>query len=96
MANHNFQNLEGHSKNCLPFFDGTNYNCWKVRMMLYIQSINYNIWKFIKFGPYVPKRVIKVVGKPDQVIPKPREQYDDEDKRKLLLNAKAKNILYCA
>jgi hypothetical protein len=96
MANTMFQNLEGHSTNRPPFFDDTHYNYWKARMMIYVQSIDYNIWKIIEYGPYVPTKTIKIDGRPDQSIPKPREEYDDEDRRKLSLNAKAKNLLYCA
>ena len=64
--------------------------------MIYIQSIDYNIWEVIEFGPYVPTKITKVDDKPDQTISKPREEYDEEDKRKLSLNARAKNLLYCA
>ncbi|XP_022866058.1 uncharacterized protein LOC111385861 [Olea europaea var. sylvestris] len=65
-------------------------------MMIYVQFIDYNIWKVIEYGPYAPTKTIKVDGSLDQTLPKSREEYDDEDKRKLSLNAKAKNLLYCA
>jgi hypothetical protein len=96
MANHCFQNLEGYSTNRPPLFDGTNYNYWKIRMTIFIQSIDCNVWEVIEFGPYKLTKVIKIDGKSDQIIPKLREEYDENDKRKLSLNARAKNILYCA
>lgn len=91
-----FQNLEEHSTNQPSLFDSTHNNYWKVRMMIYIQSIDYNIWKIIEYGPYVPTKTIKIDEKLDQTIPKAREEYDEDDRRKLSLNAKAKNLLYCA
>jgi hypothetical protein len=89
-------NIEGHSTNRHLLFDGAHYNYWKTRMMIYIQSIDYNVWEVIEFGLHKLTKVIKVDGKSDQIISKPREEYDEDDKRKLSLNAKAKNLLYCA
>jgi hypothetical protein len=28
-----------------PFFDGTNYPYWKIRMSAYLQSIGYKVWE---------------------------------------------------
>jgi hypothetical protein len=28
-----------------PFFDGTNYSYWKIRMSAYLQSISYRVWE---------------------------------------------------
>lgn len=41
-------------------------------------------------------KVIKVDEKSYQIMSKPRKEYCEEDKRKLSLNAIAKNILYSA
>ena len=77
-----FQNLERRYTNRPPFFDGTQYNYWTAMTMIYVQSVNYNIWKIIEYGPYMPTKTIKIDGRPDQTIPKSREEYGDEDKRK--------------
>lgn len=45
-----------------------------------------------EYGPYRPTKVIKIEGKLNETISKPRE----EDKWKLSLNIRAKNLLYCA
>ena len=41
-------------------------------------------------------KVIKEEGKPNKHIVKDKFEYTEEDKRMLSLNARAKNILYCA
>lgn len=46
-------------------------------------------------GPYVSTIVIKIAVKLDQTISKPKEEYNKEDKWKLTLNVRAKNLLYC-
>lgn len=65
-------------------------------MMIHVQFIDYNIWKVIKYGLYVQTKTIKIDDKPYQTIPKPIEEYDENDGRKLSLNIRAKNLLYCA
>lgn len=52
--------------------------------MVYIQSIDYNIWEVIEFCPCVPTKIIKVDGKLDQIISKPREVYNKEDNKNYL------------
>ena len=39
---------EGHSTQQPPMFDGLNYNFWKCRMKIYLQSINYEIWNIVE------------------------------------------------
>ena len=40
--------------------------------------------------------LIKEVGKPNCLVLKEKHEYEEEDKRKLSLNARDKNVLYCA
>ena len=96
MASTSFHTQEGHSTNRPPLFDGNDYNYWKARMTIYLQSIDYNLWEVIENGPYVPMKLIKEEGKPDRLVLKEKHEYEEEDKRKLSLNARAKNVLYCA
>lgn len=42
--------------------------------MIYVQSMDYNIWEVIEFGPYWPTKVVKIDGKLDEKISKPREE----------------------
>ena len=38
----------GHSTQRPPLFDGSNYNYWKCRMKIYLQSINYELWNIVE------------------------------------------------
>ena len=31
-----------------PFFDGTSYDCWKIKMRMYLGSINDQVWDVTK------------------------------------------------
>ena len=39
-----------------PFFDGSNFNSWKKRMTIFIQSYDIETWKVIVLGPKIPKK----------------------------------------
>ena len=82
---------EGQSSTRPPLFNGTNYTYWKTRIRIYIQSIDYNIWKTIVKGPHVPTIMVNGVA-----TPKLEEDWDEQDVKKIELNAKAMNLLYCA
>ena len=41
-------------------------------------------------------KLIKEEGKPDRLVLKEKHEYEEEDKRKLSLNIRAKNVLYFA
>ena len=60
-------------------------------MKIYVQAVDYHLWKVILKGPQIP--LIKVDGID---IPKPEEDWDDNDMKLGELNAKAMNVLYCA
>jgi len=89
-ANYNVQN-EGTSTSRLPFFDGNCYIYWKVRMVIYLKYIDYNLWLFIKNGPHKPTKIEN-----DIMIHIPRIKYTDNDKKLFSMDAKVVNTLYCA
>ena len=60
-------------------------------MKIYIQAIDYHLWKVILKGPQIS--LVKVNGID---IPKPELDWDDNDMRMGELNAKEMNVLYCA
>ena len=60
-------------------------------MQIFIEAIDLNIWEAIEIGPYIPK---VVVG--NATIKKPREQWDEEERRRVQYNLKAKNIITSA
>ncbi|GAV68366.1 zf-CCHC domain-containing protein/DUF4219 domain-containing protein/UBN2 domain-containing protein, partial [Cephalotus follicularis] len=75
-----------------PFFDSNNYGHWKAKMTIFIQSLDYNLWDLIVDDPNLPT----VTLKNGDVVPKPRNLYDDNDRRRVQVNAKAKHIIICA
>ena len=82
---------EGQSTNRPLLFSSTNFPYWKARIKIYIQAVNYHSWRVILKGPQIS--LIRVNGID---IPKPEEDWDDNDMRIGELNVKAMNILYCA
>ncbi|VFQ82817.1 unnamed protein product [Cuscuta campestris] len=81
---------EGQSTTRPPLFDGTNYSYWKERMRIFIQSNDYKLWLIVKNGCGVPMKKFGEVN-----VPKTEEEFTDEDCKKMELNAKAINMIYC-
>ena len=46
---------EGASVNRPPPFCGLNYQFWKVRMKIFVESLDKGIWDAIENGPFIPK-----------------------------------------
>ncbi|KAL4348430.1 hypothetical protein GQ457_17G009180 [Hibiscus cannabinus] len=86
-----FSMEEGQSISKPPFFNGANYPYWKNRMMLFIQSTDYMIWDVVLDGPFIP---VKREG--ETLVPKQRHEWNDEERRRVQMNAKAMHILFCA
>ena len=82
---------EGQSSTRPPLFNGTNCTYWKTRMRIYIQSISYYLWQVILKGPHIPSTMVNGIP-----IPKLEDDWNENDMRKIELNAKAMNLLYCA
>jgi hypothetical protein len=36
-----------------PFFDGTNYPYWKIRMLAHLQRIDWKVWEICENANYV-------------------------------------------
>ena len=60
-------------------------------MRIYIQSIDYKLWRITLNDPRLPTKRVERVD-----VPKPEAEWDEKDVRMLQSNAKAMNILYCA
>ncbi|KAH9770099.1 Integrase catalytic domain-containing protein [Citrus sinensis] len=83
---------EGQSTTRPPFFDGNDYAYWKTRMRIYLQALDYEIWEVVCDGPFIPMFKDEV----GDDIPKPSSQWSELEKRKMSLNSKAMNALFCA
>ncbi|GAV60725.1 UBN2 domain-containing protein, partial [Cephalotus follicularis] len=75
-----------------PFFYGNNYGHWKAKMIIFIQCLDYNFWDLIVDGSNLPTIILEN----GNVVPKPRNLYDDNDRKRVQINAKAKDIIICA
>ncbi|GAV76206.1 LOW QUALITY PROTEIN: zf-CCHC domain-containing protein/DUF4219 domain-containing protein/UBN2 domain-containing protein, partial [Cephalotus follicularis] len=75
-----------------PYFDGNNYSHWKAKMTIFIQSFDYDLWDLIVDGPNLPTITLEN----GDVVSKPRNLYDDNDRNRVQINAKAKHIIICA
>jgi len=79
---------EGASINRPPLFCGLNYQFWKVRMKIFMESLDKGIWDAIESGPFVPK-----FEKDGSVIEKPWSQWTDAESKKAKFDCIAKNII---
>ncbi|GAV70927.1 zf-CCHC domain-containing protein/UBN2 domain-containing protein [Cephalotus follicularis] len=61
-------------------------------MTIFIQSLDYNLWDLIVDGPNLPTITLEN----GDVVSKPRNLYDDNDRKRVQINAKAKHIIICA
>ncbi|GAV70627.1 UBN2 domain-containing protein [Cephalotus follicularis] len=61
-------------------------------MTIFIQSLDYNLWDLIVDGLNLPT----VTLENGDVVPKPRNIYDDNDRRRVQIDANAKHIIICA
>ncbi|KAG8499227.1 hypothetical protein CXB51_005730 [Gossypium anomalum] len=68
---------EGHSTIRHPLFNGTNYSYWRIRMKLFIQANDYEVWRIVTNGPSI---LIKRVE--DVVVPKEDNECDENDIKK--------------
>ena len=58
MANPSSSLPEGQALNRPLCFSGTNFNYWKTRMIMHIQSTDYEVWKIICEGPKAPTKTV--------------------------------------
>ena len=94
MASSNFMFPKENSIHRPPIFNGEGYYYWKTRMQIFIQAIDYNIWEAIELGPFIPTIVNESTSETNvSALEKPRDQWSEEDRRKIQYNLKAKNII---
>jgi len=68
---------EGASINRPPLFCELDYQLWKVRMKIFVESIHRGIRDAIANGPFVPK-----IEKNDVFIKKPWSQWTESETKK--------------
>ena len=79
---------EGASINKPPLFCGLNYQFWKVRMKIFVESLDKGIWDAIENDPFIPK-----FEKDYVFIEKPWSQWSDAENKRAKFDCIAKNII---
>jgi len=82
MAKFKLSFVEGASINKPHMFGGVNYAFWKVRMKIFMQSIDIGIWDVVLNGPFIPMHVVKEenIKKEWSETKKKKAQYDSVEK----------------
>ena len=73
MAESKLPFAKGASIHIPPMFCGQNYRFWKIRMQIFIESIDKGIWDAIVSGPYVVE---------NKQVDKPWSEWTDEERKK--------------
>ncbi|XVF30312.1 hypothetical protein REPUB_Repub16aG0045900 [Reevesia pubescens] len=84
--------LEGNATNRSLLFDGTNYQFWSMRIAIYIQTCDMDMWDMITEGPFIPT----MKDKDGEEVPKPKSEWTAIQKAKVQINFRAINTLHCA
>ena len=86
-------NVEGHSTNRPPLFDGMKYQFWSNRMSIFMRAYDYEMWDVVLDGPYVPMKTKVGI---EALEPKLQSEWTELEVKKVQVNFKAINTLYCA
>ncbi|KAL8456771.1 hypothetical protein ACS0TY_034860 [Phlomoides rotata] len=84
-------------KSKVPMFLAEDYDDWKIRMQAHLSSMNDEIWPVIEDGPLVIMKSNTSnaqTAETVQIIPKPKNEWIEEDKRRNNLDNVAKNTIY--
>jgi len=88
MAESKLPFAEGASIHRPPMFCGLNYKFWKIRMQIFIEFIDKEIWDAIVNEPYTPKCLVE-----NKQVDKPWIEWTDEERRRAQYDCNAKNII---
>jgi len=79
---------EGASINRPPLFCCLKYQFWKVRMKIFVESLDRGIWDAIENGPFFP-----MFEKDNVFFEKPWSQWTESESKRAKFNCIAKNII---
>jgi len=79
---------EGASINRPPLFCGLNYQFWKVRMKIFVESLDRGIGDAIENGPFIP-----MFEKDNVFFKKPWSQWTERESKRAKFDCIAKNII---
>ena len=81
---------EGGFINKPPILDGTKYDYWKTRMIVFLKSIDNKSWKVVVKG-WSP---LEVKDKDGNIVLKKEEEQDAKDHEATLRNSKSLNDMF--
>jgi len=84
----NFRKWLDKTKLLLMVFTDENYPFWKVKMQIFVESIDRGIWDAILNGPLVPTITVNNLQEP-----KPFSQWNVEENRRAQYDVRARNII---
>ena len=79
---------EGGHMNRPPLFNGENFDYWKDKIKAFFETQNLDLWDIVQSGYILPMN--------DAGVAIPRDQWNDEQKKRYQTNQKARFILICA
>jgi len=88
MANISQTFAEGASINRPPLFVGENYPFWKIRIKLFLESINKEVWDAVVNGPFIPMKIVN-----DKTIPKEFSLWTPDENKRAHYDVRDKNII---
>jgi len=88
MAENKLPFVEDASIHRPPMFSGINYQFWKIRIKIFIESINQGIWDAIINGPYTHNHIVANVQ-----VDKPWTQWTQEERRRTQYDCKSSHHL---
>jgi len=91
MAKNKLPFAEGASIHRPPMFSGVNYQFWKVRMKIFIESIERGIWNTIVNGPYILVSIVNGIS-----VAKPFDELTEAENKCIQYDCVAKNIITSA
>jgi len=91
MAENKLPFAKGASIHRPPMFSGVNYQFRKVRMKIFVESIDRGIWNAIVNGPYIPVSVVNGIS-----VAKPFDELTDVENKRVQYDCVAKNIITSA
>ncbi|XP_069152697.1 uncharacterized protein [Solanum lycopersicum] len=85
---------EGQSSTIPPRFNGHFYSWWKVRMHDFLMAEDSELWDIVLDGLFIPI-IEEKDGEKTRLVPKPRQKYDEADRKKIEKVYKEKTLLLC-
>ena len=87
----NRNTVEGYSITRPPLFDAISFDFWKIRMMTFIQAIEFRMWLMVETGYSPPTYLVDGIR-----TLKPANNWTVEEREYAQLNVKVLNGFFCA